>query len=146
MAREELLAQRDELVRWIDEFRVRADADLAAMLRSEMQGLLEEYEQRKRRLGKLDFVDLLCRVRDLLRDQPDVRHYILQNHFTHLFVDEFQDTDSLQVDILMLFAADDRAGSCLWWAIQAVDYKFRRADLVEYQRVKEGLESAVSDL
>ena len=60
MAREELAAQRDELALWIEEFRVRADADLAALLREEMQGLLEEYEERKRRLGKLDFVDLLC--------------------------------------------------------------------------------------
>ncbi len=59
VAREELVAQREELVRWIEEFRVRADADLAAMLRAEMQGLLEEYEERKRRQGKLDFVDLL---------------------------------------------------------------------------------------
>jgi ATP-dependent helicase/nuclease subunit A len=140
VAREELLAQREELVRWIDEFRVRADADLAARLRSEMQGLLEEYEQRKRRLGKLDFVDLLCRVRDLLRDQLDVRHY-LQNHFSHLFVDEFQDTDPLQVDILMLLAEDDRGGKLfLVGDPKQSIYKFRRADLVEYQRVKERLE------
>jgi len=77
----------------------------------------EEYEQRKRRLGKLDFVDLLCRVRDLLRDQLDVRHY-LQNHFSHLFVDEFQDTDPLQVDILMLFGGGrPRRQAVSWWAI-----------------------------
>jgi len=139
-AREELLALREELVRWIDEFRVRADADLAALLRSEMQGLLEEYEERKGRQGKLDFVDLLCRVRDLLRDQLDVREY-LQNHFTHLFVDEFQDTDPLQVDILMLLADNDPGGKLfLVGDPKQSIYKFRRADLVSYQRVKERLE------
>ncbi len=126
-AREVLLAQRDELVQWIDEFRVRADADLAALLRQEMAGLLDEYRERKHRLGKLDFVDLLCCVRDLLRDQLDVRHY-LQNRFSHLFIDEFQDTDPLQVEILMLLCANDpsesdwqktrpKPESCLWWAI-----------------------------
>ncbi|HEY1754827.1 MAG TPA: UvrD-helicase domain-containing protein [Bryobacteraceae bacterium] len=141
VAREDLVAQRDELIRWIDEFRMRADADLAALLRSEMQGLLEEYEERKRRQGKLDFVDLLCRVRDLLRDHEDVRRY-LQNHFTHLFVDEFQDTDPLQVDILLLLAENDPGGKLfLVGDPKQSIYKFRRADLVSYQRVKEHLET-----
>jgi ATP-dependent helicase/nuclease subunit A len=140
VAREELLAQREELIRWIEEFRVRADADLAAMLRAEMQGLLEEYEERKRRQGKLDFVDLLCRVRDLLRDQADVRSY-LQNHFTHLFVDEFQDTDPLQVEILMLLAENDPGGKLfLVGDPKQSIYKFRRADLALYRQVQERLE------
>jgi ATP-dependent helicase/nuclease subunit A len=140
VAREDLLAQREELIRWIDEFRVRADADLAAMLRAEMQGLLEEYEERKRRQGKLDFVDLLCRVRDLLRDQADVRIY-LQNHFTHLFVDEFQDTDPLQVEILMLLGGNDPGGKLfLVGDPKQSIYKFRRADLVLYRQVREQLQ------
>ena len=31
----------------------------------------------------------------------------LQERFTHVFVDEFQDTDPLQAEILLLLAADD---------------------------------------
>jgi len=31
--------------------------------------------------------------------------------FSHLFVDEFQDTDPLQAEILLLLAADDPAGT-----------------------------------
>ena len=140
VAREEVLAQREELIRWIDEFRVRADADLAAMLRAEMQGLLEEYEERKRRQGKLDFVDLLCKVRDLLRDQAVVRTY-LQNHFTHLFVDEFQDTDPLQVEILMLLGDNDPGGKLfLVGDPKQSIYKFRRADLALYREVREQLQ------
>lgn len=140
VVREELAAQKDELTLWIEEFRARADADLAALLRDEMQGLLEEYEQRKQRLGKLDFVDLLCRVRDLLRDQMDVRCY-LQRHFTHLFVDEFQDTDPLQVDIIEMLADDDPGGKLfLVGDPKQSIYKFRRADLVLYQQVRERLE------
>ena len=38
-SREEIIARRDELFRWIAEFRRRADADLAALLREEMNGL-----------------------------------------------------------------------------------------------------------
>ncbi|MDF1524215.1 MAG: UvrD-helicase domain-containing protein, partial [Trueperaceae bacterium] len=33
----------------------------------------------------------------------------LQGRFTHFFVDEFQDTDPLQVELLLLLAADDAA-------------------------------------
>ncbi len=69
-AREDLVLRRDELLRWIEEFRRRADADLAAVLRDEMRGLVDEYNERKQRAGKLDFVDLLITVRDLVRDQP----------------------------------------------------------------------------
>ncbi len=140
VVREELAGQRDELALWIEEFRVRADADLAGLLRAEMQGLLEEYEARKRRLGKLDFVDLLCLTRDLLRDHEDVMDY-LQRRFTHLFVDEFQDTDPLQVEILKLLWQDDPGGKVfLVGDPKQSIYKFRRADLALYSRTRRELE------
>lgn len=150
MSREDLLAKRNEVIRWIEEFRVRADADLACALREEMTGLVEEYEDRKQRAGKLDFVDLLIKVRDLIREQPAVRAY-LQNRFTHLFVDEFQDTDPLQAEILLLLSADDpeesdwlrarpRAGKLfLVGDPKQSIYKFRRADIVLYREVRERL-------
>jgi ATP-dependent helicase/nuclease subunit A len=150
VSREELVARRDELARWIREFRSRADADLAALLREEMSGLVDEYEDRKQRGGKLDFVDLLTRVRDMIRERREVREY-LQNRFTHLFVDEFQDTDPLQAEILFLLAADD-PGEREWLRAKPKDgklflvgdpkqsiYKFRRADMVLYRDVRDGL-------
>ena len=68
VGREDFVLRRDELLRWIEEFRRRADADFAVELREEMRGLVDEYNERKRRAGKLDFVDLLIAVRDLVRD------------------------------------------------------------------------------
>jgi ATP-dependent helicase/nuclease subunit A len=150
VAREDLLSRRDDLLRWIDTFRKRADADLAAALRDEMRGVVDEYEQRKQRAGKLDFVDLLIKVRDLVRDNADVRAYF-QNRFTHLFVDEFQDTDPLQSEILLLLAADNpseqdwrettpKPGKLLLVGDpkQSI-YKFRRADMVQYREVRDAL-------
>ena len=66
------------------------------------------YEALKTRAGALDFLDLLLRTRDLVRDRADVRAE-LQRRFTHIFVDEFQDTDPLQAEILLLLAAADPA-------------------------------------
>jgi len=149
-SREDLLHRRDELLRWIEEFRRRADADLAAELREEMSGLVEEYSERKRRQGKLDFVDLLVCARDLVKNQPPVREY-LQNRFSHLFIDEFQDTDPLQAEILLLLAADDPRESD-WLQIRPVAgklfvvgdpkqsiYKFRRADILLYRQVRDAM-------
>jgi ATP-dependent exoDNAse (exonuclease V) beta subunit len=105
----------------------------------------------KRRAGKLDFVDLLLLARDLVRDKPDVRRY-LQDRFTHIFIDEFQDTDPLQAEILLLLSADHPAESD-WMKIapkpgklfvvgdpkQSV-YKFRRADVVLYRDIRDALQ------
>jgi len=150
VGREDLLHRRDELLRWIEDFRRRADADLAAALREEMSGLVEEYDQRKRRQGKLDFVDLLVCARDLVKNQHFVREY-LQIRFSHLFIDEFQDTDPLQAEILLLLAADDPAESD-WLKIRPVAgklfvvgdpkqsiYKFRRADILLYRQIRDAM-------
>ena len=115
-----------------------------------MSGLVDEYNQRKRRQGKLDFVDLLVCARDLVKNQQPVREY-LQNRFSHLFIDEFQDTDPLQAEILLLLAADDPAESD-WLKIRPVAgklfvvgdpkqsiYKFRRADILLYRQIRDAM-------
>src|SRR5579863_9556036 len=150
VGREDLVLRCDELRRWIEEFRRRGDADLAVELREEMRGLIDEYNERKQRAGKLDFVDLLIAVRDLVRDDAGVRHY-LQDRFTHLFIDEFQDTDPLQAEILMLLASGDRHETD-WRRVTPAPgklflvgdpkqsiYKFRRADIVLYRKVRDTL-------
>ena len=87
-------------------FQRRARADLSAHLQNELQELVERYETLKSRRGRLDFLDLLARARDLLKATREVRRE-LQSSFTHIFVDEFQDTDPLQAEILLLLASAD---------------------------------------
>ena len=149
--RADLLARHAALVTSLEAFRLRADADLASLLQHEMKGAIARYETLKLRRGQLDFVDLLIRARDLIRDRADVRT-AFRERFTHLFVDEFQDTDPLQAEILMLLAANDPAERD-WTCVvpdagklflvgdpkQAI-YRFRRADVGIYRRVKEQLE------
>ena len=132
------------------EFERDANADLAALLKDELSGAVERYEEAKTLLGKLDFHDLLIKARDLVRRDRDVRRH-LQARYTHLFVDEFQDTDPLQAEILLLLAADDpdqddwrRVAPAPGKLFLVGDpkqsiYRFRRADVVLYQEVKERL-------
>jgi ATP-dependent helicase/nuclease subunit A len=59
------------------------------------------YAEEKRRRGALDFTDLLVRARDLLRDHPGVRKEV-HERVGALLVDEFQDTNALQLDLVSL--------------------------------------------
>ncbi|MGQ0504147.1 MAG: UvrD-helicase domain-containing protein, partial [Myxococcaceae bacterium] len=139
-------AARDELERIL----LRADADLAACLHQELLPVVDLYRQVKARTGKLDFFDLLLQLRVLLQRDAGVRR-ALQKRFTHLFVDEFQDTDPLQADILRLLAATDPNEADPEKAVpvpgklfivgdpkQSI-YRFRRADVALYEHVKRRL-------
>jgi ATP-dependent exoDNAse (exonuclease V) beta subunit len=48
----------------------------------------------------------LAWARDLLRDNPAVRH-AAQTRYQRIFIDEFQDTDPLQAEIAFYLAADE---------------------------------------
>jgi len=148
--REQVVDARSQLIANLEAFQAAADADLAATLRNEMWDLVVHYNELKRRAGKLDFVDLLILARDLVRGNAEVRRY-LQQRFTHIFIDEFQDTDPLQAEILLLLSSDDPSHAD-WHAVvpkpgklfvvgdpkQSV-YKFRRADVVLYRGIRDAL-------
>jgi ATP-dependent helicase/nuclease subunit A len=101
-----VLAARDAFYSELLQFREDANADLAAALQRELAGATANYQTLKEGAGALDFVDLLTRTRDLLTSDPSVRRD-LQRKFTRIFVDEFQDTDPVQAEILLLLASDD---------------------------------------
>lgn len=68
----------------------------------------EAYATEKRRLGALDFSDLIRHTRDLLRDDLEVRREA-KKRVQALLVDEFQDTNGLQLELVQLLAeARDR--------------------------------------
>jgi len=112
-----------------------------------LQAAVAVYDRLRFDAGVLNFQDLLLKSSRLLRGQPQVRAYF-RRRFTHLFVDEFQDTDPLQAEVvLFLTAADPEQRD--WRACRPVPgslfvvgdpkqsiYRFRRADIVTYQTVK----------
>ena len=148
VAREEVFKRRAALYERLCKFRDDAGANLAPLLREELWPIVGIYEDLKRRAGRLDFLDLLLVARDLVRDNPVVRAE-LQNRFTHIFVDEFQDTDPLQAEILLLLSSADPAETN-WLKVKPIAgklfivgdpkqsiYRFRRADVSLYQGVKQ---------
>jgi len=153
LARADLAAQHQALMGALDAFRAAADADLAASVQGVLRGSVLAYEALKARSGALDFLDLLVRARDLVRDNDRVRRDF-QARFACLFVDEFQDTDPLQAELLVLLASSD-PDERLWTRVvptpgklfivgdpkQSI-YRFRRADVGIYQRVVTQLTAA----
>src|SRR5688572_28346634 len=150
VTRAQVLAARDALIEALTDFQVKADADLAAVLHGELFGCVDEYERLKTREGAMDFLDLLLRARDLVRENDVVRRHF-QRRFTRIFVDEFQDTDPLQAELLLLLAADD-PDETRWQSVTPVRgklfivgdpkqsiYRFRRADVDTYMRVRRQL-------
>ncbi len=144
--RAQVLEARDALVKALEDFQLRADGDLAALLHDELLACVQRYETLKAREGALDFLDLLLRARDLVRDDHIVREHF-QGRFTRIFVDEFQDTDPLQAELLLILSADDPAET-RWQQVTPIPgklfvvgdpkqsiYRFRRADVEIYRRV-----------
>ncbi|MGE3840016.1 MAG: UvrD-helicase domain-containing protein [Vicinamibacterales bacterium] len=145
--RVEVLGAREALFAQLDTFVQAADADLAALLHEELSEPVRRYEEAKTRAGQLDFLDLLVRARNLLRDNRSVLDDF-QQRFDRILVDEFQDTDPIQAEILLRLCAvspdiDDwrrvtlSPGKLFIVADpkQSI-YRFRRADVGIYQDVK----------
>jgi ATP-dependent helicase/nuclease subunit A len=102
----------------------------------------------RRRAVSLNYHDLLRYAAALLRDDLAVRA-ALQDKYRWLFVDEFQDTDPIQAEVILLLAGAPsrerdwtrlplRAGALFVVGDpkQSI-YRFRRADIDIYQRVRE---------
>jgi ATP-dependent helicase/nuclease subunit A len=153
LLREDVWRARENLQDALSAFEADANADLAAALRGELRGCVNAYEAAKAKAGSLDFLDLLLKTRDLIRDNTEVRASF-QDRFKRIFVDEFQDTDPLQAEILMLLAGDD-AATTDWRKTHPVRgklflvgdpkqsiYRFRRADVGTYRSVYKMLQDA----
>ena len=106
----------------------------------------------RRRAVTLNYNDLLQYAATLLRDNLEVRA-ALQDKYRWLFVDEFQDTDPIQAEVILLLAGAPSAERD-WTRVplrpgalfvvgdpkQSI-YRFRRADIDIYQRVRQRIEA-----
>jgi len=89
------------------------------------------YEEACRREGVVDFPELLLRTFELLSHHDVLReHY--QRRFSHLLVDEFQDTNALQYRWLRLIAGPDTAVFAVGDDDQSI-YAFRGASVANMQ-------------
>ncbi|MCE2457204.1 MAG: UvrD-helicase domain-containing protein [Dehalococcoidia bacterium] len=117
------------------------------LILSALRDFVVGYEQERKREGRAGYHDLLVWARNLLRDNIRVRDHFRQQ-YTHLLLDEAQDTDPIQMQIAMFIAEDVPDGTppesrpTDWRNVKPADgrlfvvgdpkqsiYRFRRADV-----------------
>jgi ATP-dependent exoDNAse (exonuclease V) beta subunit len=114
--------------------------------------------QARRDDGRLEFHDLLVLARELLRHPQHGRtvRAVLQQRYQRLLLDEFQDTDPIQIELAARIAGGAAADAPGWQDVVVPDgrlfvvgdpkqsiYRFRRADIATYldaqDRIGEGV-------
>lgn len=89
--------------------------------------IFDDYQRRLRAAAAMDFDDLLGMTVELLRTDQGVReHY--QDRFQHILVDEYQDTNVVQNELVMLLGAKHRNVCVVGDTDQSI-YAFRGADM-----------------
>jgi CRISPR-associated exonuclease Cas4 len=124
---------------------------LISAFSAETDELMQRFERFKRNAAVLDFDDVLYLTRDVLRGDGRVRD-AARRRFTHVLVDEFQDTDPIQAEIVFLLAGKGEPAQR--WNEQALRpshvfivgdpkqaiYRFRGADIATYRLAREAIE------
>jgi ATP-dependent exoDNAse (exonuclease V) beta subunit len=141
--------------RRIDGLRNQVVDEAVNLLAVELRRFTLDAAAERRTAGELEFHDLLVLAREMLRDPergPGVRA-TLHERYRHLLIDEFQDTDPIQVELAVLIAgpAEPTAGVPVPWDQIEVRtghlffvgdpkqsiYRFRRADISLYLQAAE---------
>ena len=107
-----------------DEFELNAGGDFAKL---KIAKVYREYEAQLKANNALDFDDLLVKTVQLLQTQPDVLvNY--QERFRYIMVDEYQDTNTVQFQLVRLLAGKYR-NLCVVGDDDQSIYKFRGANI-----------------
>jgi DNA helicase-2/ATP-dependent DNA helicase PcrA len=104
-----------------------AAAAAANVYERRMADVYREYQRRLLAASAMDFDDLLVKTVELFHRHPNVlQHY--QERFTHLLVDEYQDTNRAQNEIVLLLGQYGR-NVCVVGDMDQAIYGFRGADV-----------------
>jgi ATP-dependent exoDNAse (exonuclease V) beta subunit len=118
----------------------------------EVARFTSESAAQRRASGRLEFHDLLVGARELLRGPHGVAvRQRLHARYQRLLLDEFQDTDPIQIDLAVLIASEDPEAAGKSWDQIPVEggrlffvgdpkqsiYRFRRADIDLYLRARQ---------
>ncbi|MGN1193212.1 MAG: DNA helicase PcrA [Dorea sp.] len=127
---------KDELIT-PEEFRIQAEGDYS---RRKIAEVYEEYEKQLKANNALDFDDLLVKTVQLFQTQKDVLEYY-QERFRYIMVDEYQDTNTVQFELIHLLASKYR-NLCVVGDDDQSIYKFRGANIKNILNFEQVFEDA----
>ena len=121
-----------------------AEVEVARTARAALERVLEELDDRYRNLkdgrSALDFADLELRTVELLRSSPALGAG-WRERFEHLMVDEFQDTNRVQLELIGLLRGPQTRLFSVGDEHQSV-YRFRNADLEVFRAQRRNAEAS----
>ncbi len=132
----EALAEAKEVALWTHSWKTQLGVLFHSRLVAGLLDVVGIYERKKQAEGLLDFLDLLVKTRNALRDQASLRAYF-HSRFRFLIIDEFQDTDPLQVEIAGLLAGEDAGSLVVVGDAKQSIYRFRRAEVSLFREAAE---------
>ena len=97
--------------------------------------IYRRYQERLRRMNMMDYDDLLCHTRELWLSNPSLLK-IYQEHFQYIMIDEYQDTNKIQL-ALMVQLAGSRGNVCAVGDDDQSIYGWRGAsqeNILEFER------------
>ena len=99
--------------------------------------VLNDYDTAKLSQSLLDFNDLQLKTRDLLRDNKEIRDELVKRH-QYYMVDEYQDTNELQYELVMLLTNELKSANLFIVGDpkQSI-YGFRDADVRVFDKTKD---------
>ena len=122
---------------------VAADGNMAALV-ALAHAAWERFNGYKAAAGILDNDDLLVLASRMMRDHPDIAA-LYADKFKLIMVDEFQDTDQMQVDMIKRLAGPGACRLCTVGDAQQSIYRFRGADVLVYRRHLATVQAADAD-
>ena len=109
--------------------------------RRQLIKIYQAYEEACQRAGAVDFAELLLRAFELWRDNPSLlQHY--RTRFRHVLVDEFQDTNAIQYQWLMLLTGPQGLPFVVGDDDQSI-YRWRGARVENLQQFRRDFPQAV---
>ena len=140
--REQIQNQIRPALEWDDEGALLASAGRGLRFARLAMAVREEHDRLKRRRRGLDFDDLLTRARGLLREHPELSASVVGGEdrgglgVEFVLVDEFQDTDSVQGEILRLLGGEAFLTGRLFVVgdVKQSIYRFRGAEPLIFRR------------
>jgi DNA helicase-2/ATP-dependent DNA helicase PcrA len=111
-----------------DHLSVDAYAERAGVIyERKIADIFREYQARLQRAGAMDFDDLLGNTVTLFQRHPDVLESY-RRRFKHVMVDEYQDTNTVQNEMVLLLTKEHRNVCVVGDGDQSI-YRFRGADM-----------------
>ena len=109
MVMQEISLAKNNLIS-VEEFRTLYDGDKTML---KVADVYERYDREKEKRYLYDFDDLLVRAYQLLSENPSIREKYTERYL-HLLIDEYQDTNPLQLEILKTLMDGSGNGSSFW--------------------------------